>query len=288
MTLYINDEKVDPAQIDAEIEKLKPDYQRVFVDQPPADQAKQLHEWSRENIIERVLLRQIALADNRRIPDQLIENAYNALITQHGGQDNFYQHISANNIKHDQIKTDIENQLKIERLINSITGNVPPPTEKSVSKYYEKHPDEFMIPKTIRASHIVKHPDDDTDMDHIYRQMQEIRANIKNKTDFEKMAAERSSCPENAGDLGFFAPGQMVQQFEDVVFAMDPGQISDVFQTQFGYHIAMVTDKKDAIQSPLNNEIREYIIKKLHDQACQRSIEKFIDTAKADAKIEEK
>ena len=77
----------------------------------------------------------------------------------------------------------------------------------------------------------------------------------------------------------------MVQQFEDVVFAMDPGQISDVFQTQFGYHIAMLTEKKDAIQPPLNNEVREYIIKTLHDQASQEKVEKFLDNEKQKAKV---
>lgn len=287
MALYINDEKVDEKEITTEIEKLTPDYQRVFADQAPEQQTKQLYEWSRENVIERVLLQQIALADQRDIPGLQIENAYNELITQAGGEENFLQQISATNIKQDQIKTDIQRQLKIERLIAEITADVPPPPEKEVTKYYEKHRSEFMISETLRASHIVRHPNDDTDMDHIYKQMQEIRANIHNQADFEKMATDQSSCPENAGNLGFFARGQMVQQFEDVVFAMDIGQISDVFQTQFGYHIAMVTDKRPEIQSPLK-DVRELIIKQLHEQARQKSIEKFVDNAKADAKIEDK
>jgi len=287
MALYVDDEKIDEGEIQAEVEKLRGDYERVFAEQPAEQRAKQLHEWSRENVIERVLLRQAALADKQEIPDEQIEKAYRQITEQAGGEERFYQNIDGGRSKQGQVKKNIAQQLRVERLLSKIADNAAPPTEKAIRRHYEKNLQRFTIPEMVRASHIVKHPDAGADIKELHEQMQQIRADIHNKDDFGKTATEQSSCPENAGDLGFFPRGQMVQEFEDVVFAMETGQISDVFLTQFGYHIAMVTDKKPSIQCSLK-DVREVIIKELGEQARQKAIEKFIDTCKAKARIEEK
>ncbi|MBQ8168800.1 peptidyl-prolyl cis-trans isomerase [bacterium] len=69
---------------------------------------------------------------------------------------------------------------------------------------------------------------------------------IKNGKPFELAAAEKSLCPSgyNGGDLGFFGRGMMVKPFEDVAFSMEVGEISQPIQTQFGWHLIQLTDKK--------------------------------------------
>ena len=117
--------------------------------------------------------------------------------------------------------------------------------------------------------------------------MQEILNELRSEADFGEMARKHSDCPENGGDLGYFGRGRMVAEFENVVFAMEPGQISDVFKTEFGYHIAVVTDKKPDMPCPLE-DVRELIVRELKAQAGQKALEKFIDREKAKAVIEEK
>jgi parvulin-like peptidyl-prolyl isomerase len=68
---------------------------------------------------------------------------------------------------------------------------------------------------------------------------------------------------------------------------MEVGTVSDVFKTEFGYHIAKVTDKKPATACPLE-DVREVIVRELTEQARQKAVEKFIDREKAKALIEEK
>jgi parvulin-like peptidyl-prolyl isomerase len=118
-------------------------------------------------------------------------------------------------------------------------------------------------------------------------QMQQILKELRDGADFDEMARKHSDCPENAGDLGFFPRGSMVQGFEDVVFGMEVGQTSDVFKTEFGYHIARVSDTKPAMPCPLE-DVREVIVRELTEQTRQKAIEKFIDAQKAKAVIEEK
>ena len=74
-----------------------------------------------------------------------------------------------------------------------------------------------------------------------------LKKDIEDGKDFAQVAKEVSLCPsgQNGGDLGYFTKGQMVKEFEDAVFSMSVGEISNPIKTQFGYHLIYLTDKKD-------------------------------------------
>ena len=72
---------------------------------------------------------------------------------------------------------------------------------------------------------------------------QELKGEIENGSDFAKIAKEMSECPsgQEGGDLGEFSPGQMVKEFDKVVFSAEVGKIYGPVKTQFGYHLLEVT-----------------------------------------------
>ncbi len=276
MTLYVNGEKIDEKHIQAEVEKLRPDYERVFADKADDERQKQLYEWSRENVIEAVLLRQAA-RKGQNIPSEAIDKVYEQFVRQNGGKSS----------DKEQVKKEIAERMSAEGLINRITSDVKEPSEKDILKYYDTNAGRFTMGEMVRASHIVIHHDPEVKDEQVKNQMQQILEKIRDGADFGKVAGEHSSCPENGGDLGYFPRGSMVAEFEDVVFAMEVGAVSDVFKTEFGYHIAKVTDKKPAMVCPLE-DVREVIVRELTEQTRQKGVEKFIDLEKAKALIEEK
>jgi peptidyl-prolyl cis-trans isomerase C len=78
-------------------------------------------------------------------------------------------------------------------------------------------------------------------------QCEQIKSQIEGGADFGEMAKEHSQCPsgESGGDLGEFTPGQMVKEFDDVVFSSDPEKIHGPVQTQFGFHLIEITSRTE-------------------------------------------
>ena len=108
---------------------------------------------------------------------------------------------------------------------------------------------------------------------------------IKSGEDFAELAKQYSNCPSSAqgGDLDFFSKGQMVKPFEETAFAMEPGGISDIVETQFGYHIIKVTDK----EGPKTfDEAKDDIKRTLGKQQIAVSYSNFYADVRSKAKID--
>ena len=110
-------------------------------------------------------------------------------------------------------------------------------TDDDAKKYYEANKDKFKEPEKIKVSHILVDSE---------AEAKDILAKLKGGADFAALAKEKSKDPskDKGGELGFLSKGQTVPEFEQVAFALQPGQISDVVKTQFGYHIIKVTEKQ--------------------------------------------
>ncbi len=140
-----------------------------------------------------------------------------------------------------------------------------PTVEKSVKisdadlqSYYEQNKERFSIPEERRARHIliaVSKTASDSEKNEARKKAGELLAQLKvDPSRFAELAKTYSQDPgsaKNGGDLGFFTRGKMVKPFNDAVFSMKKGDISDLVQTDFGYHIINVTDIKPAVIKPL-------------------------------------
>jgi peptidyl-prolyl cis-trans isomerase C len=122
------------------------------------------------------------------------------------------------------------------------------PNEKAIEAYarnkYQANFEKFQVPAQSRASHILIEKKDDNSI----KEAQELLAKIKGGAKFEDLAKEFSKDPGSAargGDLGFFGEGRMVKPFEDAVKALGkPGDISDVVESQFGFHIIRLEERQ--------------------------------------------
>ena len=259
--LHVNGEPIEESQIEAEYQRLKPEYDRYMSQRNEAPDDDRLREWARESVIERTLLHQAAA--KTELPDS--ENADDG------------------NAPDEQAVI----QQKVRQLLESVTGNVPAPTDEQVQSAYEANQEHFRVPEQVHAAHIVKHTEAGVSNPDAYGEILNIRERIRKGESFEALASEHSDCSDNAGDLGTFPRGQMVQEFEDVVFALEENGISEVFQTPFGYHIAKLYKKTEATVAPLE-QVRERLAHHLQDASRRQAMDAYVDSLKKEATIEER
>jgi parvulin-like peptidyl-prolyl isomerase len=276
MPIFVNGQQIDDKEIQAEFQRLKPHYEQTFADQSPDQQEKQLLEWSTENVIERTLIQQHAKDHPCKVDQKEIETAFEQASKQ-------YTDLKETDKK--KIKEQIKTQLKIERMLDEVCNNLPEPADSEVEKFYHDNKEQFTSPERIKVSHIVKHINWQSDEKTSQQIIKKAYGEMKAGTPFELLVSKYSDCPERGGDLGYITRGQMVEEFEDVVFNLNPGQASDVFRTRFGFHIAKLYDRKPS-QLAVLDQAREQIVTELKNKKREKTIEDFVDDLRSKASIE--
>lgn len=137
----------------------------------------------------------------------------------------------------------------MEQLIEEVFQSIEPPDEEDLKQYYNSYPEEFTVPEEVNAGHIVFYINQKQNKIQAYQKIVQVEKRLKAGESFEQLAQSVSECQE--WQLGWFRRGQMVPAFEDAVFALKPGQISDIILTEYGYHIARLYDRQPERRLPL-------------------------------------
>ena len=163
-------------------------------------------------------------------------------------------------------------------------------TPQEVKAFYDGNPDIFKTPEMVRASHILVKVEEGAsgeDKAKALEKIKTIQKRLQSGEDFAKVAQEVSDCPskDDGGDLNFFHKGQMVPPFEKAAFALKPGETSDIVETEFGYHIIKLTDKKEAGTMSFD-DVKSRIQQQLINEKMTQEYHKYVEALKSRAKIE--
>jgi peptidyl-prolyl cis-trans isomerase C len=162
-------------------------------------------------------------------------------------------------------------------------------SEEETKKFYDENKDKFTKPESYHASHIligVKPDATPEEKKKALEKAESIRKKLLAGEDFATLAKTESSCPSSkqGGDLGFFSKGEMVPPFEQATAALKPGEISGVVETQFGYHIIKLIEKKEG-GTVSYSEAKENIENYLKQIKTQKAVEELLTRLKGSAKI---
>jgi parvulin-like peptidyl-prolyl isomerase len=287
MALLINAERIEDDEIQGVREQLE---QQASGIEEPEWEAKgvTIDDFAKEMVIAQVLIRQEAARREAVVAPADVDKELQSIREQHGGEQQFLRHLASAKLTDEQVRADVELALRVDKLLDEVCASVTEPTDEELLAYYEENKDLFVAPERLRVSHIVKHVEGGTILDTqaALSDLEPVRKSLANGTDFEGLAMRHSECPENGGDLGYFARGAMVPEFEDVVFAMEVGEVSDIFQTPFGLHIAKVTDRIP--EEPQEFEaVKEELCASFAAEGENDAVDAFTDSLKVGAAIEE-
>jgi parvulin-like peptidyl-prolyl isomerase len=143
-------------------------------------------------------------------------------------------------------RAEIARRIMIDHLVEHWRAGVPKPRISEVRDYYRKHRKQFQAPEMVNGAHIVRNPGPNRTEDESRSQVERLRIRVLQGEAFGEVAAAHSDCPENGGDLGWFARGLMVEEFDDAVFLATPGELTPVFRTRFGFHFALIRKRRPA------------------------------------------
>ena len=139
-----------------------------------------------------------------------------------------------------------------------------------VERAYNTNIEQYTTPEQVRASHILFKTEGKDDAA-VKAKAEGVLKQVKAGADFADLAkkfSEDEASAKNGGDLDYFGRGRMVPEFDQAVFAMTPGQTSDLVKTQFGYHIIKLVDKKPSATRTLP-EVRQQITEQLGFERAQ-------------------
>ncbi len=241
------------------------------------------------DLITRALLDKEMHSRGVKVSNKDVDDAIKDIITKVGSKDQLNQILKQNGLTPAQFRDGIREQVKIKKLADQLGDTTT--SDADAKKYYDENLQRFKYPEQVKASHILITANR-KDLEELIKAENEGKelseADLKAKVDerikekkakaeeilkevkkdpsqFAKIAKEKSEDPgsaQNGGDLGFFAKGRMVPEFEKAAFNLKPNSVSDIVQTNFGYHIIYVTDRKEAGQEPfekVQNDIKQYI-----------------------------
>lgn len=218
-----------------------------------------------KDALDQLITRRLILQESEQagitVSDEELDAEVDSIILEsfQGSEEAFLSALEYYGISEESFREDA----KLNLLVRQIALEQINPTDEDVRAYFEEHRYLFDQAEEIEARHILVESEE---------LINEIAALLAAGDDFAALAAVHSldqSNKDNGGNLGFFSRGMMVEEFEEVAFALEVGEISDPVQTSFGYHLIEVLDRKEAEEADfdmVSEQVREALIE---DQIAQ-------------------
>lgn len=162
-------------------------------------------------------------------------------------------------------------EMRRQKLIADLSADVPQASDDEVRVYYENHPQEFKSGEEVRVRQILVHDE---------ALAGQIASQLKKGGSFEELSSQYSVAPnaKKGGDIGYVSRGELPKMFEDVIFSLKPGAVSDVIRTDSTYHVFKVDERRGpgtidlATAAPVIRErLREETIRQKMAQLVARS-----------------
>ncbi|TGE37325.1 foldase [Desulfosporosinus fructosivorans] len=228
-----------------------------------------------DTLIQQSIIKQESEKQNIQVSEADIDKELATVKATFDSEEAFNQALETNALTLDDLRKNIVTNIQILRLLEANK----PITEEEIKQYFETNKDSLAVAEEVNASHILVATEE---------LATEVKAKIAAGEDFADLAKQYStdeSTKDLGGNLGFFAKGEMVQEFEEVAFSLEVGLVSDPVKTEYGYHIIKIEDKKEAKVATLEDSTAK-IKEALLDQKLETEFDPWLQERLAEYTIE--
>ena len=202
-----------------------------------------------DGLIDRTLLWLEAQAIGVTIDDSTRDWFLNQFVRATGGEEVVSRTLTSTGLTREDLTRLIRQDLQVRKFIESTVARPPTVPDSLAMSYFQDNPQRFWTDDSVHARHIIirtSQNDTELDVENKMNTLRDLRRRAVAGDNFAELAKEYSEGPSAraGGDLGYFSRQDMVRSFSDAAFKLEPGQVSDVVTTPYGYHIIQVIDKK--------------------------------------------
>jgi parvulin-like peptidyl-prolyl isomerase len=258
------------------------------------DQLPLLTEMRKETmdmLIEQELIVQAAAARGIEVTTEEIDAAWADLSEPFDSKQRFLLRLDTEGYTEDSYRDHLQRMIAAKKYLDGIRMQAMQVSDAELERYYRDNEYRLTLPEEVRVRHILlslKPLGKPDDRKALFEQIEAILEKARAGGDFAQLAAEYSddSSRLHGGDVGFFRRGQMVPPFEAAAFALQqPGDISDIVETNYGLHIIRLEERKPAHLVPLD-EIREKLRAHISEEKVAKAETEEKARLRADAEIE--
>lgn len=259
------------------------DFKREFDKSLPADQkltSEERTELERSYLVQ-VIDRQLALAEGAKLGLKVDATELEAALQDHrrdypeGG---FEQSLKDRGITIEEWREELEERLLLEKVAKQAVYARVTVTDAEIDNYFRENRQDFDRPAQVRARQIVVTSEEEGS---------KLLERLRKGENFAAVAKENSLSPDaqDGGDLGFFARGEMPAEFDATVFNLPAGRLSPLIKSEYGYHIFLVEERREAVRLTLT-QVRDEIRDKLRAEKEEKSYQLWLQELRSKASID--
>lgn len=289
MAIVVNGQRVENEVIAQEMQNLQPAFMQWVAQQQKEmsenEMRMALQQAAEDSVIKQELLRQHCSKDDQPVEEEEIQRGMDIIRERLGGQEALDNYLTDDLERRVQLRNEIALQIKVERLINGLSDKIEDPSEEEVRQAFEEHRENCVEPEAVKLRHILKRLDGKDDEETLMKQLGEVREKLEAGADFAAMAEEHSDdvCP--GGELGFVERGQFDPTVEQIIFDLEPGQMSKPELTVYGCHLFAVDEYRPQRMLEFD-EVKEQIAYEIAQDRTHQALEAFIDEQREAASVE--
>ncbi|WP_432822515.1 peptidylprolyl isomerase [Trichloromonas sp.] len=281
----VNGSPISRADFNNAVQGYAMELHRKTMEHLSADELSAIEELAIEKLVARELIYQEALSRGVLTTAEAVAAEIERLMKNFNSPEEFFATLEKAGIDQAAYQRMIRQDLTVNLLTEQQVAGLPEPDFEQVESVYQAHAEQMKQPPRVRACHILLKVRDG-EREATRQRMVELRQRCLQE-DFAELARDASDCPSAArgGDLGYFKQGDMVQSFSEAAFSQPVGEVGDIVESPFGFHLIKVLGREEGKALSLEEaapKIRQF----LKGEAASRHLQAWVDELKSSASIE--
>jgi len=287
----VNGVKIKQSEVDTYIEFLKAQNPDTDLSED-SDEFKAAKTIIINSLIDKKLLEKYAKENNIEVDTAEVDEQFEAIASSYPTQSDFEKDLKEKNISTKFLKEELSAQILVGKIFGKVTENIFVSPDQAREYYDENKEVMFKVPEKVKISHILamvssNEGENEKGREEALKKIKYVETKLDEGEKFEDLAGKYSddtASGVNGGDLGYISRGQLVEEIDEVAFLMNIGEVSEIIETPYGFHIIKITDKQEEYTEDFE-EAEDAIINYLINVLKKEKWESLTNSLREDADI---